>query len=291
MQITPAKDSKHQPILDYATLHLRLEAPRHGLRQHELYRALRGPKALCRFMEHHIFAVWDFMSLVKALQAKLTCVETPWIPVGDPGMRRYVNEIVLEEESDEDGHGGFTSHFELYLSAMEQVGANTRPARDLIARLTRGEERDQALQNCGAPAGAAEFNRVTFDIIDRGLLHEIASAFAVGREGLIPPMFTNILESIEVEGEVSTSILRRYLSKHIEMDGEHHGPMSQRLLESVCGTAPTKWIAAEAVARKTLTARRELWDAVQHEIQNPELCIEFPQGVSLRAQNAQAPGS
>src|SRR2546425_11084063 len=79
------------------------------------------------FMEHHAFAVWDFMSLLKALQRRLCCVEVPWLPAVDPLGSRLVNEIVLAEESDDDGRGGFASHFDLYHRAMTRCGANSAP--------------------------------------------------------------------------------------------------------------------------------------------------------------------
>src|SRR5882757_3095839 len=87
--------------------------PRQALFNHPVYRDIRGVGALRTFMEYHVFAVWDFMSLLKALQQRLCCVTVPWLP-NEPSLgSRLVNEIIVAEETDEDGDGGYISHFGL----------------------------------------------------------------------------------------------------------------------------------------------------------------------------------
>ena len=73
-----------------------------------------------------MFAVWDFMSLLKAIQRELCGVGVPWVPSPNLQATRLVNEIVLGEESDEDGEGGYASHFVLYRRAMQRCGANVQ---------------------------------------------------------------------------------------------------------------------------------------------------------------------
>src|SRR6478735_771827 len=106
-------------------LNARLDPLRKKLLDHPVYARIADVDAVRTFMEHHVFAVWDFMSLLKALQQRLTCVTVPWTPQGHRLSRRLINEIVLEEESDEDTRGGYISHFELYRAAMKQCGADT----------------------------------------------------------------------------------------------------------------------------------------------------------------------
>src|ERR1700753_1243012 len=101
-------------------LQQRLESSRPRLIETPLYNSLRDLDSLRRFTEQHVFAVWDFMSLLKALQQKLTCINVPWVPVGSAATRYLINEIVTGEESDVDEKGERASHFELYLRAMEQ---------------------------------------------------------------------------------------------------------------------------------------------------------------------------
>ena len=75
---------------------------RKELINHPLYARLNSEQAIANFMETHVYAVWDFMSLVKALQIDLTSVKLPWVPTKDNVSRRLINEIVLGEESDID---------------------------------------------------------------------------------------------------------------------------------------------------------------------------------------------
>jgi hypothetical protein len=122
------------------TLIRNIEHERRMLMAHPVYTSIRSVDELRIFMQHHAFAVWDFMSLLKALQKALSCVDVPWIPAGHPNTRRLINEIVMTEETDEDGLGGFISHFELYLDAMRQVGADTGAIDDFIAQIRVRED-------------------------------------------------------------------------------------------------------------------------------------------------------
>ena len=106
---------------------------------HHIYQHVCDEQSLRLFMRAHVFAVWDFQSLIKALQRMLTCVEIPWLPSSDPVARRLINELVLDEESDQTPEGEYLSHFELYLEAMAQCGADATPAQNLICDLRAGK--------------------------------------------------------------------------------------------------------------------------------------------------------
>jgi hypothetical protein len=224
--------------------------PRHQeVLDHEVYRSVRDLRALHLFMEHHVWAVWDFMSLLTRLQRDLTCVTVPWTPRAvDPALQRFVNEIKLGEESDEHPDGGWTSHFDLYLAAMDEVGADTRPARRLLEELAAapvavdGVELAHLAVRCGAPAGAAGFVASTFDVVGRGQTVEVAAAFALGREQLIPEMFEHLLDG------TYGRLLTEYLRRHIELDEDEHGPLARRLVEQLAGDDPAAWAAVERAA-------------------------------------------
>src|ERR1700760_2966336 len=119
-----------------------IEPLRKQLIEHPLYKHINSLNELSVFMEHHVFAVWDFMSLLKALQQKLTCTTLPWMPAGNANTRYLINEIVTGEESDIDEYGNRTSHFELYLKAMAQAGASAEAIDDLFNELNSSRNID-----------------------------------------------------------------------------------------------------------------------------------------------------
>ena len=230
---------------------------------HPLYTQLETLEHVRVFMQHHVFAVWDFMSLLKALQRELTSVELPWRPRGDGTARRLINEIVLGEESDEGlGGQGYSSHFELYRAAMEQCGASVGPIDALFEALDSGAGLRQALERSGAPAAARAFVGETFALIEDGPLPAVAAAFTLGREDVIPDMFTRLVGDLSRQHGGRLSRLIDYLERHIQMDGERHGPMSAQLLAGLCGQDPLRWSAAQSGAERAIRARLALWDGI-----------------------------
>ncbi len=234
------------------------------LAEHPLYASIRTEEHLRIFMESHVFAVWDFMSLLKALQSRLTCVSSPWTPTKLPESRRFINEIVLGEESDE-FDGRFLSHFEIYLLAMEQSGASTAAIAKLIARLESTAVLD-AVEQAAIPEGARRFLRTTFGLIESGKLHALAAAFTFGREDLIPDMFRSLVRDLNEQKPGAYTTFLWYLERHIEVDGEDHGPLSLRMVADICGESEERWTEAADAAEAALEARLALWDAVLAQI-------------------------
>ena len=220
---------------------------------HPLYKKMNSVEDIAVLMEHHVYAVWDFMSLLKALQSILTCTSSPWKPVGDTQIRRLINSIVLEEESDVDADGNPASHYEMYLDAMKQSGANTSPIERFVA--------DVSENNIPSVSeGIDGFLKSTFDVIDSGEAHKIASAFTFGREDLIPDMFTAIVDEYNTNNKLDKFVY--YLERHIELDGGEHGPLALQLISDLCGEDEKKWKEVEETAIASLIARKNLWNVV-----------------------------
>jgi hypothetical protein len=253
----------------------RLRPLKTALLNHPVYREIDRLDSLRLFMEHHIFAVWDFMSLLKALQRRLCCVEVPWMPTADPLGSRLINEIVLAEESDEDGRGGVASHFGLYHRALTRCGGDTASINAFLSEVSWGRPVAAALESSGVPECARRFVRQTFEVIDGGDLCATASAFTFGREDLLPPVFQRIVDELNDQADGGLEDFRYYLDRHIGLDGEEHGPMAGKLLLSLCGSDEVRWEAAEQAALKSLEARRELWDGIYQAIRRqktPAIC-------------------
>jgi hypothetical protein len=220
---------------------------------HPLYNQLNTIEDVQKLMEIHVYAVWDFMSLLKGLQIELTCTTLPWKPVGDTKIRRLINSIVLEEESDVDSAGNPSSHYEMYLEAMKESGANTNEIDKFVNSVS-----DLNLPKVNTAIDS--FLATTFDILNSGEAHKIASAFTFGREDLIPDMFTAIVNDLSKEHKLDKFVY--YLERHIELDGGEHGPLALELISNLCGEDEQKWKEVEETAIACLVARKELWDLV-----------------------------
>ena len=238
-----------------------VSAQRQHILEHPLYALAGDLPGLRVFMEHHVYAVWDFMSLLKALQHRLCHSSVPWLPPVDGLGCRLMNEIVLAEESDVDPQGEFASHFQLYEAAMAAAGADMAPLHRFLEAVRGGAAPGVAAQEAAIPAAAAQFVQATFDLIQRDQLCEMAAAFALGREDLLPDVFSHLVQQLEREGHACLAPLVYYLQRHIELDGDHHGPMMRRLVESLCGDQDEAWDAARRGAQVALQARLSLWDA------------------------------
>ena len=238
------------------------------LEHHPVYAAVRDLPTLRIFMEHHVYSVWDFMSLLKALQQYSAPAAVPWLPGGNGTVQRFINEIVWQEESDEVPAGNevrYLSHFQMYVAAMREVEAETASIDRFIEQV-RTQGIQPALEEGAVPVPAADFVRSTFAVLNEAQPHAIAAAFALGREQVIPRMFRTLLDRMGI-GPDEAPMFRYYLQRHMELDDEAHGPMSGRMLEALCEGKPAKEAQAMAVAGLALEARIKFWDALHLRLQ------------------------
>lgn len=237
---------------------------REAIIQHSLYREMQRMEDIRLFMQYHVFAVWDFMSLLKSLQRNLTCTDLPWLPVGSAATRFLINEIVTGEESDVDPDGNRVSHFELYLQAMDQVGADTSLIHNCLHQVRQQQPLDVVFSSL--PPAAAAFVKYTFDLIRNAPVHVQAAVFTFGREDLIPDMFLALVNDLDKQFPGQISLFKYYLERHIEVDGDHHSHLGMQMVQELCGNDTGKWQEAALASKTALEHRRALWDGILEEI-------------------------
>ena len=234
--------------------------------EHPIYQNIDCVSDLRCFMESHVYAVWDFMSLVKKLQLDLTTTTLPWQPPKNITAARLINEIVWGEESDLDKNGKPFSHFEMYLNAMSQINANTHGIEDMLNRLKAGENIFNIINQTNLPYHITDFLRFTFEIIEEGKTHKIAAVFTFGREDLIPDMFISMIKKMNRDNDHKIDQIIYYFERHIEVDGDEHGPMALEMIKNLCGTDPIKWNEAINASQEALQKRIALWDGINYQI-------------------------
>jgi len=247
---------------------------RKKLSSHKVYSSIKSTKQLSVFMQHHVFSVWDFMSLVKYLQNALAPATTPWLPSQNSDVQRFINDIVLKEESDEamtskNDHTQYTSHFNLYADAMEEVEKNSSNLIRTFINKVSSQGLNEAMQSLPIPKPSLIFMQSTFEFLNSNKPHIVAAAFALGREHIIPEMFQALLEKMNIKKE-QAEVFHYYLERHIELDGDEHGPMAIKMLELLCENDPIKLEEALEAAKNAIQARILFWDGVLEAINNKE---------------------
>jgi hypothetical protein len=233
---------------------------------HPLYKKIKTVDDLKLFNSYHIYAVWDFMSLVKKLQLEFTCTELPWRPPSHPEVGRLINEIVWGEETDLDFSGRPMSHFEMYLEAMKAIKVDTTLFNSNYQRLISSPDILSEIEILDLPSAVKDFLKFTFETINSNKIHCIAAVFTFGREDLIPDLFIEIIKNLEQKDNTNIQPMVYYFERHIEVDGDEHGPLALKMVELLCENDKQKWEEATEAAKIALEKRLELWDSISSQI-------------------------
>ena len=239
-----------------------LNTLRAQLLEHPVYAEVASLSDLRRFMEDHVFAVWDFMSLLKRLQQDLTCTKVPWFPANNARAARLINDIVIGEETDVDPDGSYVSHLDLYLRAMADVGASTRQFDKFRSLARVGTSVEAAMMRTGVPPHVQAFVAHTMALAQSGSTEEVLAAFFYGREDIIPEMFGRLKKTLPAASNDNNPLrhFTYYIDRHIELDGDSHGPMGRELLEGLVADSPQRDERALRAACNSIKARIELWN-------------------------------
>jgi hypothetical protein len=241
--------------------HSALAEARRRLLDHTIYKKVASVESLRSFMKAHVFAVWDFMSLAKRLQRELTCVSLPWMPPKDREGARLINEITLAEESDIGPDHFPMSHLELYIGAMKEVGADTKQFETFCGLILQGLSPINALSKCNVPEHVRDFVLTSLHVAQRGSLEEVMAYFFFGREDVIPGMFERLQAALD--GQTEIAYFKHYLSRHIELDGNEHGPAALNILMKQVGSDRDLQKQAIKHAISAIEARIKLFSGIE----------------------------
>ena len=242
---------------------------RNALKNHILYNSIKTEAHLHIFMQHHIFAVWDFMSVLKSLQKEFTCVEIPWRPKSNGNLSRLLNEIVLAEESDIDRFGQHLSHFEIYYHSMKEAGANTNIIENFLSELDNSNLKTSLVKS-NAPKAAKNFVLDTFKYIDMNKPHLTATIFTLGREEIIPDMFRELVQDLENNSSAQYKSFIYYLDRHIDLDEDEHTPLALKMIKEICGDDEKKWRESIECGKNVMKSRIKFWDQILFEIKKTD---------------------
>lgn len=224
------------------------------------------------FMTNHAFAVWDFMSLAKNVQHAIAPSGGIWLPSDQnrSDAARLINEIILCEESDmSPDQQGYISHYDLYIMSMLEVGADITPISNFIESIREtGSFDNSTIEDIHRVAPAIKFVKHTLKSLKKGK-HCVAASFCYGREDVIPGMFTRILNQLNIS-DIESPKFHYYLERHIEVDGDHHGEASKRIVEMLCDNDPKKVHEAEQAACDAIQARIDFFNELERLIVSQE---------------------
>ena len=142
---------------------------------------------------------------------------------------------------------------------FRSIGASTASIEVFLRLLSGGIPLSDALARSSAPPPVVPFVETTFAIIAAGRTHAIAAAFALGREDLVPQMFTSVATASAYLRDTHPQFFY-YLDRHIELDGDSHGPLAQDMLDVLCAGVDQRRAEAEDAVSRALRARLALWD-------------------------------
>ena len=245
-----------------------IKSEQEKLTQHPLYKAINSVEDLQVFMSNHVYAVWDFMSLLKRIQGEIAGTQVPWRPSRySKNAVRLINEIVLAEESDEFLNSNqsissqYSDHFTMYIEAMKEIGLETRFIESQI----------QDLSFSFLPAAVQNFISFHLKLATNASLPEVTASFLYGREDLLPGVFTKALNQLK-QKNIPCPQLLYYLERHIDLDGGEHSHMGEELLNEVCQN-DVDWELAFQSALKSIKHRELLWDEVLNQIKTKTVIV------------------
>lgn len=206
------------------------------------------------FLEFQVHVEWVSMVLLKTLQQRLTGAAQPWRPSLLPGeVMRALNLTVTAEESDRAADGSVMSRYELCLAAMDEIGADTAPARDFV----------RTQQTWLLPQAVAPFVRRHLWLAGSGSSEEVAVAFLAGRDSveLSPELFSAAVETLRGHTDAYPRLVR-YLDRRLMVDDGPARAWPGRLVTHLVGSDGRRRERVEDAFERARELNDRLWDGL-----------------------------
>ncbi len=237
------------------------------LETHKLYERVSDENALRTFVEHHVICVWSYSFLLRNIYQELVSVIHPLNSQGQKEAIRLISEIILDEEVEEQHDGSLMSHMEVYMEAMQDLGADLGPIVTFFDMQDAGADWQDALEAAEFSPAITEYARCIGSFFKRPL-HERAAILFYEGEPYIPDQFLSKLGLLSSKHR--THRLLDYFERHIEGLKRPGFSAAGRLVEIFCGDSDAFNEAAEKAAECAMKARIEFWNQVGLEIKTPD---------------------
>ncbi len=250
------------------------------LENHKLYERVADEASLRLFIEHHVICVWSYNFLLRDIHQELVTMIHPLNSQSQKEAIRLVSEMILEEEVEEQNDGTLVSHLEIYLEAMQDLGANISPIVSFFDLQDSGQTWQTALKHAHFPTAVSRYARKMSRIAE-GPLHERAAALFYEGEPFIPDAFLMRLGLLG--NAVKIGRLLDYFERHIEGLKRPGFSASGRLVEILCGDDEQMALEAEKAAEEAMKNRVDLWNQISDKLETlPQPIKPAPKTSNLR---------
>ena len=151
---------------------------------------------------------------------------------------------------------------------MEEIEAETATINHFVSGIKDLDSIGNYIKKSDLNSAIKSFLNFSFLTIEGWKSHEIAAAFTFGREEIIPDMFIEIIQQTEKTNKISLDKINYYLQRHIDLDGDEHGPLAHEMIVGLCKNDSKKWEEVIDISKKALKERIQLWDFINFSIKH-----------------------
>lgn len=225
------------------------------LEENEIYKLIDSDEKLRLYMEQQVACVWFYQILLKNITRDILSMTRSIDCRSTKELMQISCALIMEEELDDVLDGEITSHLELFLESMYEVGCNMKPFLSFMESFEEGLSLEKAVEESLFCQSTKRYLLNSLTILDLSL-HEKASALFYEGEPYIPDDFLSYLNTYHGE-KVANLVL--YYERHIEGLKKPGYSSTGRMIEILCESSSERFCEAESVAEKVMKNRISLW--------------------------------